>query len=248
MINVQQIFADGQEQYPQATLPTTEYERFPSRETGIIQSQKDESFFTQNLRAVSSTTPESFSAIRSKIFFSGDSGTFSATTLETSVLRVGDFSSNGPEMSFSQSAKSISKGNSESSFQAPKTFSSQDEKSIHLQNSRKFPTEKLSTLSSFPKTKAKNSQPHETLFSKKSVSNIDPQKFSQKKRGNISSVKKENIDISPWIQENLILMDVFNKKSELETPKEILFHAVRSCPTMEEFIIEKKKDAKSGEM
>lgn len=230
MINVQQIFADGQEQQPHTVLLTTEYERFPSREIEIGQSQKNESFFSQNLRAVSSTTPESFSALRSKIFFSGDSETFSASTLETSVLRVGGFSSNGPEMSFSQSAKSFSKGISGSPFQASVSFSSQEEKSFHLQNSRNFPTEKRSTLSSFPKTKA--------------ISNID----SQKNPGNISCVKEENISIAPWIQENLILMDVFNERSELEPPKEILFYAVKSCPTMEEFIIEKKKDPKSGEM
>lgn len=244
LINVQQIFADGQEQQPHTVLLTTEYERFPSREIEIGQSQKNGSFFSQNLRAVSSTTPESFSALRSKIFFSGDSETFSASTLETSVLRVGGFSSNGPEMSFSQSAKSFSKGNSGSSFQASVSFSSQEEKSFHLQNSKNFPIEKHSMLSSFPKTKAKTPQTHDTLFSTKSISNID----SQKNPGNISCVKEENISIAPWIQENLILMDVFNERSELEPPKEILFYAVKSCPTMEEFIIEKKKDPKSGEM
>lgn len=245
MINAQKTFADGQEQQPHTVLLTTEYERFPSREIEIGQSQKNGSFFSQNLRAVSSTTPESFSALRSKIFFSGGSETFSASTLETSGLKVGGFSSDGPEMSFSQSAKSFSKGNSGSSFQASVSFSSQEEKSFHLQNSRNFPTEKHSTLSSFPKTKAERLQTHETLFSTKSISNIID---SQKNPGNISCVKEENISIAPWIQENLILMDVFNERSELETPKEILFHAVKSCPTMEEFIIEKKKDPKSGEM
>lgn len=150
-------------------------------------------------------------------------------------------------MSFLQSAKSFPKENSGSSLQAPIKFSPLGEKSsYHIQNSRNFFNEEKSTHSSFLKTQ--NSKTPETLFSKKSLSNTDSQEFSQQNPVNISTVKEENIDISPWIQKNLILMDVFNQSSELETPKEILFQAVRNCPTLEEFIIEKKKDAKTGRM
>ncbi|KAG8281585.1 hypothetical protein J6590_056151 [Homalodisca vitripennis] len=57
-----------------------------------------------------------------------------------------------------------------------------------------------------------------------------------------TSTHQEEIEISPWIAENLIIMEVFNERSWIDCPKEVIFQSVRSCPALEEIIIEKKRD------
>lgn len=219
MSNIHKNFADGQD-YPQATFSTKDYERLPSQETGNFQPQKNASAFSQNSGAVSSASPEFFSAVVPKPFFSGNSGISSANTQSAAVSKVGSFSFSGSETSFHDIAKSLSTVESRSFF---------------TKDVANFP---------FTETKAPDSGSFFTQTREPSVSkNTNPQLNPVIKY----SVNEEKIDIDPNIKQNLILMDIFNEKSELD-PRNILFYAVQNCSLFEEFIIEKKLDNNSGEM